>query len=65
MIVVYANFDSSIDTTGLSANATTAIDKVNSQSYNAFNLASILPIVLIGVAVIGVILGAFILGRRD
>ncbi len=39
-------------------------NKVATSSYNAFNLASILPIIIIAMAVVGVIVGGFIIGRR-
>jgi len=59
MVFLFANFSTSIPTAGLDANATAAIDNVEAQSYNAFNMSGILPMVLIGILMIGLMVRAF------
>lgn len=60
MLAVYTNFETAIDRTDWSTTANDTFDDVNTQSYNAFDLASILPIVVIGVALLAILVGAFV-----
>jgi len=64
-LIVYANFESSVDTGMLSTDAQTAINTTNTNAYNGFDLAAVLPIVIAGVAVLGIVISAFVfdLGR--
>lgn len=64
MVVVFGNFESAVDTSTLSTAAKDAINKTVVQSYTAFNMASILPLIVIAVAIITVIIGAFLFTRR-
>jgi hypothetical protein len=63
-VVVFANFESSIDTTGYNVNATDAITTLKANTYSGFDLASIIPIVLFAVLIIGAIVGAFVFSSR-
>lgn len=55
---VYAQFSKSIDVTGLSTEAQTAINATNSNVFKGIQLGSILPIVLFaGLLVAGIAIG--------
>ena len=58
-VVVFANFEGNVDTTGLSTAATNAINKTATQTYNGFNLGSMIPYILFAVAIIVILVGAF------
>lgn len=64
-LIVYANFESSVDSSTLSTEAQNAINTTNANAYNGFDLAAVLPIVIAGVAVLGIVISAFVfdLGR--
>lgn len=59
MVSVFAQFDDSIDRTGLSSDAQTAINDTAEQAYSAFGTATILPIVIVGALIIGLLLKMF------
>jgi len=63
-LIVYAEFNSSVDTSDLSTDAQDAINATNSNAYAGFNLAGVLPIVIAGVAVLGIVIGAFAYMRQ-
>ena len=57
-VYVYSNFSSSIDTSGLSTEAQTAINQTNTNVYKGFQLGSIMPIVLFaGLIIAGIVIG--------
>lgn len=60
-VVVFAYVKSSLTTAGivLSANATSAINTVESTAYGAFKLATIALIVLAAAVIIGILVRAF------
>ncbi len=60
-IAIFGNFSSNIDQTDWSTDANDTFDKVNTGTWNGFNLASMLPFVIIAVVIVGIILGAFVL----
>ena len=59
-VVVFANFEGNIDTSGLSTGAQNAINKTAQQTYNGFSLGSMIPYVLFAVAIIVILVGAFL-----
>jgi len=61
-LVIYGNFNSALDTSSLSSDAQSAINNTNSNAYSGFNLAAILPLVLAGVAILSIVIGAFAFG---
>lgn len=61
-VVIYGNFNSALDTGSLSSDAQSAINQTNSNAYSGFNLAAILPLVLAGVAILSIVIGAFAFG---
>jgi len=63
-VSVYSQFSSSVDKSDFSTAANTSITKIDTQTYNAFNLGSLLPYVLVAVAIIGVLIAAFSFGGR-
>ena len=63
-LIVYAEFNSSVDTSDLSTDAQEAINATNNNAYAGFNLAGVLPIVIAGVAVLGIVIGAFAYMRQ-
>jgi hypothetical protein len=66
-IVVFANFESAIDVQQFNEsapNATDALTSITANAYSGFDLASIIPIVLFAVLIIGAIVGAFVFTNR-
>ncbi len=63
-VTVYANFDSSIDRTGMSTQAQQAINATSDNAYSGFDLAAVLPIAIAGVAVLLIVVRAF-MGLRQ
>lgn len=61
-LVIYGNFNSALDTSQLSPEAQSAINNTNDNAYSGFNLAAILPLVLAGVAILSIVIGAFAFG---
>jgi len=61
-LVIYGNFNSALDTSSLSTDAQNAINNTNSNAYSGFDLAAILPLVLAGVAILSIVIGAFAFG---
>lgn len=59
MVIVYAEFEGAISITDHSTQAQTAFNNTNDNTYSGFELASVLPIVLAGVGVLLVVIGAF------
>lgn len=60
---IFTNFAENIDRSDWSSDANTTYTKVTSGTWSGFNLASMLPFILIAVTIVGVILGAFGLSR--
>jgi len=60
MVTIFGYFEGSVDTSALSSDAQTAINKTADQTYNAYNIASILPLVIIAVVIIGILLKTFV-----
>jgi len=60
MVIIFGYFEGSVDTSSLTSEAQTAINKTADQTYNAYNIASILPLVFIAVFIIGILLKAFV-----
>jgi hypothetical protein len=58
---IFSNFQSNIDRSGWTAEANYTFSKVTSGTWSGYNLASLLPFVLIAVVIVGVILGALAL----
>lgn len=61
-LVIYGNFNSALDTSSLSSDAQNAINNTNQNAYSGFDLAAILPLVLAGVAILSIVIGAFAFG---
>jgi hypothetical protein len=60
MVTIFGYFEGAVDTSSLSSDAQSAINDTATQSYNAFNIASIIPLVVIAVLIITLLLGAFV-----
>lgn len=59
MLIVFANFEATVDHSGISSAASTSINTTVTNSLSGFDLAAILPIVIAGVVILGILLGAF------
>jgi len=59
-IQVNNNTDVYADYTGHGGNGFTQVQSVNQNSYSGFELAAVLPIVVAGVAVLAIVIGAFV-----
>ena len=57
--LVMGNFESSIDHSDLSTDASASINDTVDNTWNSYDLAGVLPIVVIAMIVIGILLGAF------
>lgn len=60
---IFSNFQTNIDRSGWTSSANDTFNKITSGTWSGFNLASMLPFILIAVVIVGVILGALILRR--
>jgi hypothetical protein len=58
---IFSSFQSNIDKTGWTTEANATFSKITSGTWSGFNLASMLPFILIAVVIVGVILGALVL----
>lgn len=56
---IYNNFSVNIDQSGWSDAANTTKEKIDTGTWNGFKLGSMLPFILIAMAIVTVILGAF------
>lgn len=63
-IVVFGTFDSSIDHSQLTVDASTSVNDTATQVYNGFDIGAVIPLVLFATAIIGVLLAAFSFGRQ-
>jgi len=59
---IFSNFQTNISRANFTTDANTTFDKVVSGTWSGYNLASMLPFVLISVVIIGVILGSLVFG---
>jgi hypothetical protein len=59
---IFSSFQINIDRTGWAPEANATFNKITSGTWSGYNLASMLPFILIAVVIIGVILGALVLG---
>ena len=64
MVIVFSNFEATVDHSTISTRASTAINTTTANTYSGFDLGSILPIVLFGVAILAIIIGAFVFRGR-
>lgn len=64
MLIVFANFEGTVDHSDISSTASTTINDTSANAYSGFDLGSILPIVIFGVVILSIIIGAFQFGRR-
>lgn len=64
-LIVFSQFETSVNYGDLSADGQTSFNTTTTNSYSGFDLAAVLPIVVAGVAVLGVVISAFVfdLGR--
>lgn len=60
-LMVVSKLEALTKVSGMSATANTTVDTVNSNTYSAFSLAAIIPIVAGASLIISVIVGAFAL----
>jgi hypothetical protein len=56
-VAIFNQFTANVDKTGWSQEAEAAFNKVTGSTYSGFNLASMLPFVIIAVTIVGIILG--------
>jgi hypothetical protein len=61
---IFSGFQTNIDRGSWSTEANNTFTKVSSGTWSGFNLASMLPFILIAVVIVGVILGALAFGGR-
>ena len=59
---IFSSFQTNIDRTGWTTEANSTFTKVTAGTWNGFNLASMLPFILIAVVIVGIILGALVFG---
>lgn len=64
MVAIYTQFETNVDRGGWSTDANTSFTKVNTGTYNGFKLASLLPYVIIAMAILALIIGALSFGGR-
>ena len=68
MFTVYAGFSNAIPNSAWTAAQNTTLSAINTGTTNSYQMANILPIAFIGVAILGSILGVlgglFVMGRR-
>jgi hypothetical protein len=60
-IAIFNNFQTNVSREGWVLEANNTFSMITSGTWSGFNLASMLPFILIAVVIIGVILGAMIL----
>jgi hypothetical protein len=56
-VAIFNQFTTNVDRSGWTAQANQTFDKVTSSTYSGFNLGSMLPFIIIAVAIVGIILG--------
>jgi len=61
-LAIYSQFSGNLDRSSWSTTANTTYASVNTGTYNGFNLATMLPFIVIAITVVGLILAAFGLG---
>jgi hypothetical protein len=54
---IFSNFQTNIDRSGWTTEANNTYSRVTSGTWSGYNLASMLPFILIAVVIVGVILG--------
>lgn len=59
MIAVFTNFSTNVDQGEWSTDANDTYDDVTEGTWNGYQLASLLPYVIIAVIVLGILIGAF------
>jgi len=64
MVAIYTQFETNVDRVDFSADANTSFTKVNTGTYNGFKLASLLPYVIIAMAILALVIGALSFGGR-
>lgn len=57
---IFTQFSTNIDRTGWTAQANQTFEKVTGGTWTGFNLASMLPFILIALTIVGVIFGLFL-----
>lgn len=62
-IAIFSQFQTNIDRAGWTSEANSTFTRVTSGTWSGFNLASMLPFILIAVVIVGIILGAIALRR--
>jgi len=55
-IAVFGGFETNIDRGSWSSNANSSFQKVTSQTWQGYNLASLLPYVVIAMVIVGIIM---------
>jgi len=60
VVTVFGYFEGAVDHSSLSTDASTAVNDTASQTYNAFDMATVIPIVVIAVIIIGLLLKSFL-----
>jgi len=56
-VAIFNQFTANVDTTGWSTEANQTFQKIQHSTYSGFNLGSMLPFIIIAVAIVGLILG--------
>jgi hypothetical protein len=56
-VAIFNQFTANVDTTGWSAQANQTFQRIQGSTYSGFNLGSMLPFIIIAVAIVGIILG--------
>jgi ABC-type multidrug transport system permease subunit len=56
-VAIFNQFAANVDRTGWTPEANATFQRVTGSTYSGFNLASMLPFVIIAAAIVGIILG--------
>jgi ABC-type multidrug transport system permease subunit len=62
-VAIFNQFTTNVDRSGWTAAANNTFDKVVSSTYSGFNLGSMLPFIIIAIAIVGIILGLLVVKR--
>jgi hypothetical protein len=62
-VAIFNQFTTNVDRSGWTAEANATFQKVTSSTYSGFNLGSMLPFIIIAVAIVGIILGMVAFGK--
>ena len=63
-VAIYTQFSSNVDRASWTTSANDTYDKINTGTWGGYKLASMLPYIIIAVAVLGILIGAFAFGGR-